>query len=30
MITTFVTLVILVIGGFAFSSRFERVAVARL
>jgi ABC-type polysaccharide/polyol phosphate export permease len=30
MITAFVTLVVLVLGGFAFSSRFERVAVSRL
>jgi homopolymeric O-antigen transport system permease protein len=30
MITTFVALGVLVIGGFTFSSRFERTAVARL
>jgi homopolymeric O-antigen transport system permease protein len=30
MITSFVALVAFVIGGFAFSSRFERAAVARL
>ena len=30
IITTFVALTLFVIGGFVFSSRFERTAVARL